>query len=86
MFFSEKHGRYIFNILMHKFHKLICKNAFVLLILNRPEPGEVAQIKCVCQGAKKARLGEVLEPDIIVNVTDINGNRIKKVHSCCIIS
>ncbi|XP_071804006.1 structural maintenance of chromosomes flexible hinge domain-containing protein 1-like [Asterias amurensis] len=45
----------------------------------RPEPGEVAQIKCVCQGSKKARLGEVLEPDIIVNVTDINGNRIKKV-------
>lgn len=50
-----------------------------VVYLSRPEAGEVAQIKCVCQGSKKARLGEVLEPDIIVNVTDINGNRIKKV-------
>ncbi|XP_022088750.1 structural maintenance of chromosomes flexible hinge domain-containing protein 1-like [Acanthaster planci] len=45
----------------------------------RPEPGEVSQIKCVCQGSKKVRLGEVLDGDIIVNVTDSHGNPIKKV-------
>ncbi|XP_038051940.1 structural maintenance of chromosomes flexible hinge domain-containing protein 1-like [Patiria miniata] len=44
----------------------------------RPEPGEVSQIRCVCQGSRKARLGENLDGDIVINVTDSHGNPIKK--------
>ncbi len=67
---EKKHFNLILIVLLH---------VFDVVYLSRPEPGEVAQIKCVCQGSKKTRLGEVLEADIIVNVTDINGNKIKKV-------
>ncbi|XP_072175383.1 structural maintenance of chromosomes flexible hinge domain-containing protein 1-like [Diadema setosum] len=44
----------------------------------KPVPGEPTQIKCVYEGSKKLRLGETMEDNITVHVTDAYGNSMKK--------
>ncbi|XP_054753736.2 structural maintenance of chromosomes flexible hinge domain-containing protein 1-like [Lytechinus pictus] len=44
----------------------------------KPLPGEATQIKCQSKGSKKVKLGETLDGEIVIHVTDAYGNSMKK--------
>ncbi|XP_030830808.1 structural maintenance of chromosomes flexible hinge domain-containing protein 1 [Strongylocentrotus purpuratus] len=44
----------------------------------KPIPGKATQIKCQTKKSAKVKLGEILDGDIVVHVTDAYGNSIKK--------
>uniref|UniRef100_A0ABM0MF63 Structural maintenance of chromosomes flexible hinge domain-containing protein 1-like n=1 Tax=Saccoglossus kowalevskii TaxID=10224 RepID=A0ABM0MF63_SACKO len=47
----------------------------------KPISGEPSQLKCTCKGNKKIALGQKLEGDIIISITDSHGNPVKKLPS-----
>ncbi|XP_070535302.1 structural maintenance of chromosomes flexible hinge domain-containing protein 1-like [Ptychodera flava] len=44
----------------------------------KPNPGEPTQLKCTCKGSNKIQLGQKMDGDVVISITDSHGNPVRK--------